>query len=257
MAWALQIAKTELSDPTARHVLLCLGNYASADGRGAYPSAKTLAEDTCLAERTIRYKLDALEAGGFIVRGNQALAAVYIERHDRRPVVYDLQLVRGANAAPRSKRGANDGTGCNSEQNGVHPETERGAPAAPNTSSNHQGTEEQLQRDLDSEIERQDQAAANGSTPDRRFAMFATWEPDAKSLADQVAIAGLPVGCVPDEAVRKFKGFFVAKPNTFDSPAGWCYRLVGWVKRERVKAAGKGQEPDFDDTAWGDDLGSL
>ena len=119
MSWALQIAKTELSDPTARHVLLCLGNYASADGRGAYPSANTLAEDTGLSERTIRYKLDALEAGGFIVRGNQALAAVYIERHDRRPVVYDLQLVRGANAAPRSKRGANDGTGCSSQQNGV------------------------------------------------------------------------------------------------------------------------------------------
>jgi hypothetical protein len=139
----------------------------------------------------------------------------------------------------------------------VQNSTDRGAESAPNTSSNHQGTEEQLQRDLDAEIERQDQAAADGSSLDRRFAMFATWQPDAKSLGDQVAIAGLPAGCVPEEAIRKFKGFFVAKPNTFDSAAGWCYRLVGWVKRERVKAAGRGQEPDFDDTAWGEDLGGL
>ncbi|RMQ98443.1 DNA-binding protein [Pseudomonas savastanoi pv. glycinea] len=257
MAWALQIAKTELPDSSARHVLLCLGNYASSDGRGAYPSANTLSEDTGLSERTVRYKLDLLEQGGFIVRGNQALAAVYIERHDRRPVVYDLPLTRGANTAPRSKRGANDDTGCNQQQSGVQNSTDRGAESAPNTSHNHQGNEEQLQRDLDTEIERQDQAAANGSSVDRRFAMFATWEPDAKSLADQIAIAGLPADCVPEEAVRKFKGFFVAKPNTYDSPAGWCYRLVGWVKRERVKAAGNGQEPDFDDTAWGDDLGGL
>src|SRR5690606_6984357 len=113
MAWALQIAKTELTDPTARHVLLCLANYAGVDGRGCFPAAAKLGENTGLSERTIRYKLDDLEAGGFIVRGNQALAAVYIERHDRRPVVYDLQLLRGASAAPGSKRGANDVTGCN------------------------------------------------------------------------------------------------------------------------------------------------
>ncbi len=54
----------------------------------------------------------------------------------------------GANPAPRTKRGADDATGCNSQQNGVQPETERGAAAAPNPSLNHQVTEEQLQRDL-------------------------------------------------------------------------------------------------------------
>ncbi|MGH8351656.1 MAG: DnaT-like ssDNA-binding domain-containing protein, partial [Pseudomonas sp.] len=104
---------------------------------------------------------------------------------------------------------------------------------------------------------RQEQAAAECVSPDQRFAMFALWVPDAKSLSDQIAIAGLPVGCVPDEAVRKFKGYHCAKPNTLDSNAGWCYRLVQWVKRERVQAAGRGQEPDFNDTSWGDDLGGL
>jgi hypothetical protein len=237
MAWALQIAKTELTDPTARHVLLCLGNYASADGRGAYPSAKTLSEDTGLSERTIRYKLDALEVSGYIVRGNQALAAVYIERHDRRPVVYDLQLVRGANAAPRSKRGANDVTGCNSEQNGVHPETERGAPAAPNTSLNHQVTEQLQQREISDVIDEQDRKALEPFDDRQRFAMFATWEADEKGMSDQIAIAGLPPESATEDALKTFKGFFVARPSVLNSSAGWCFEFVKWIKRQRVQAA--------------------
>lgn len=257
MSWALSLPTESLKDSSARHVLLCLANYAGSNGTGAFPSASTLAQDTGLSERTVRYKLDDLENSGLIQKGNQAIAAVHIDRHDRRPVVYDLQLLRGANPAPRTKRGADDTTGCNSQQNGVQPGTERGAESAPNPSLNHQVTEEQLQRDLDDEISRQDQAAAYCPPNDQRFAMFAKWVPNAKSLEDQIAIAGLPDDSVPDGAIRKFKGFFVAKPNMFDSGAGWCYRLVQWVKRERVKAAGQGQEPDFNDTSWGDDLGGL
>ncbi|KWV81427.1 MULTISPECIES: helix-turn-helix domain-containing protein [Pseudomonas] len=134
MVWALE--QQEIKDSTCRHVLLCLANYAGSDGRGAFPSALTLAVDTGLSERTVRYKLDALEAAGLIRRGNQSIAAAYIDRHDRRPVVYDLIEKRGAPDAPRSERGANeDATGCSSEQNGVQMKTERGAAAAPNTSS--------------------------------------------------------------------------------------------------------------------------
>ena len=257
MSWALSLPTESLKDSSARHVLLCLANYAGSNGAGAFPSASTLAQDTGLSERTVRYKLDDLEKVGLIQKGNQAIAAVHIDRHDRRPVVYDLQLSRGANSAPRAKRGADDAAGCKSQQNGVQPGTERGAAAAPNPSLNHQVTEEQLQRDLADEIARQDQAAAECNPSSDRFAMFALWEPDAKSLSDQIAIAGLPAACVPDEAVRKFKGFHCAKPNALDSSAGWCYRLVQWVKRERVQAAGRGQEPDFNDTSWGNDLGGL
>lgn len=257
MSWALSLPTESLKDSSARHVLLCLANYAGSNGAGAFPSASTLAQDTGLSERTVRYKLDDLEKAGLIQKGNQAIAAVHIDRHDRRPVVYDLQLLRGANPAPRTKRGADDTTGCKSQQNGVQPGTERGAAAAPNPSLNHQGTEEQQQRELDDEISRQDQAAAECPTANQRFAMFAAWVPPTKALSDQISIAGLPADCVPDEAIRKFKGFHCAKPNTLDSAAGWCYRLVQWVKRERVQAAGRGQEPDFNDTSWGDDLGGL
>ena len=254
MSWALSLPTESLKDSSARHVLLCLANYAGSNGAGAFPSASTLAQDTGLSERTVRYKLDDLEKVGLIQKGNQAIAAVHIDRHDRRPVVYDLQLSRGANPAPRTKRGADDATGCNSQQNGVQPTTERGAATAPNTSINHQVTEEQQQREISEVIAEQDRQAL--AADDRqRFAMFATWAPSDKALADQLTIAGLPDDSVTDELLAGFKGFFVAKSSTFDSAAGWCFRLVAWVKRERVKAA-KTAAPvasdEFDDenTEW-------
>jgi len=258
MSWALSLPTESLKDSSARHVLLCLANYAGSNGAGAFPSASTLAQDTGLSERTVRYKLDDLEKSGLIQKGNQAIAAVHIDRHDRRPVVYDLQLSRGAIPAPRTNRGANDATGCNSQQNGVQPGTERGAAAAPNTSINHQGTEQQPQREISDVIAEQDQAAIDALNERQRFAMFAAWVPSEKGLADQLAIAGLPAESVTDELFVDFKGFFVAKPATVDSLSGWCFRLVKWIKREQVKrAGGQSAQPDFDDSSWADDLGDL
>lgn len=136
MAWAL--AQSDLKDPTARHVLLCLANYANKEGRGAFPSASSLSEDTGLSVRTVKYKLDLLEKEGYIKRGNQAIAAAYIDRQDRRPIVYDMATDRGAPAAPGCERGASeDASGCNPQQSDVQLTTERGAPAAPNPSLNH------------------------------------------------------------------------------------------------------------------------
>jgi hypothetical protein len=237
-------------------VLLCLANYAGSNGAGAFPSASTLAQDTGLSERTVRYKLDDLEKSGLIQKGNQAIAAVHIDRHDRRPVVYDLQLSRGANPAPRTKRGADDATGCNSRQNGVQSGTERGAAAAPNTSINHQGTEEQ-QREIADVIAEQDQAAIEELDHRQRFAMFAEWQYPDSYMATQLKIAGLPTDSITEELLAGFKGFFVAKANTVDTAAGWCFRLANWIKRDRVQSAGQTKEPDFNDTSWGDDLGGL
>lgn len=255
MSWALALPKQALENPSARHVLLCLANYAGSDGRGAFPSANTLSEDTGLGERTVRLKLDELEKAGFIIRGNQAIAAAYIDRRDRRPVVYDLQLKRGANAAPRKERGADNGTGCSSQQNGVQEKAERGAAAAPNTSLNHQLTEEQLQRELAGVIAEQDRQALAPVDDRQRFAMFAQWQPSANPIAHQLAIAGLPGDSLTDEVLAGFKGFHVAKPSTVDSAAGWCFRLASWIKRERVKTAVSGVQSstpgyDDDDTSW-------
>lgn len=79
-----------------------VANYAGSYGRGAFPPALTLAVDTGLSERAVRYKLDAFESAGLISRGNQSIAAAYIDRHDRRPVVYDFIEKRGAPDAPNT-----------------------------------------------------------------------------------------------------------------------------------------------------------
>lgn len=145
MAWALE--QRLVTEATARHVLLCLANYADKTGAAAFPSAGTLASDTGLSERSVRSKLDMLEAMGAIRRGNQAVAAAHIARGDRRPVVYDIVMERGAGDAPRSEVVNEvqdvhpvEPTGCSSRTNGVQLTSERGAPAAPDPSINHQGT---------------------------------------------------------------------------------------------------------------------
>lgn len=235
MSWALALPKASLENPAARHVLLCLANYAGSDGRGAFPSALTLSEDTGLSERTVRLKLDELEKAGFITEGNQAIAAAYIDRRDRRPVVYDLQLKRGANAAPRKERGADNRTGCSSQQNGVQENAERGAAAAPNTPLNHQGTEEQQQREVSDLIGRQDQQAIDDLDNRQRYAMFAEWSPNSRYLIAQAQIAGVKPTEIPDSVVKSFMGFFAAKPDTVDTAAGWCRRLVAWFVRERAQ----------------------
>ena len=250
MSWALQIPRTTLSDSSARHVLLCLANYAGTDGRGAFPSATTLSDDTGLSERTVRSKLELLRAAELIVPGNQALAAVYIERHDRRPVVYDLPIKRGANIAPRTERGADDSTGCNSQQNGVQNSAERGAKSAPNTSYNHQLTEQQQPREISDVIDDQDKQALESNGDRQRFAMFAEWAPDTRYLIAQAQIAGVKPTDIPDAMIRSFIGWFVAKQNTVDTSAGWCNRLVGWYVKERAKGNVQQSEADESSGDW-------
>lgn len=129
MSWAM--SQRIVTDPPARHVLLCLANYAGADGSAAFPSVARLVEDTGLSERTIRGKLDLLLELGAIRPGNRAIVAAYIERADRRPLCFDLCMERGAAAAPGAERGAAD------DVNGVQLAPERGAGAAPKPSVNH------------------------------------------------------------------------------------------------------------------------
>lgn len=132
MTWALE--QQEVAEPHARHVLLCLANYADQDGRAAFPSVARLATDTGLSARTVQYRLRDLEQAGAIRRGNQAVPAAYITQRDRIPVCYDIALERGAQRAPGARH---DVTGCTPEQNGVHATTERGAQHAPEPSINH------------------------------------------------------------------------------------------------------------------------
>lgn len=122
MAWVL---RQTVGDPTAKHVLLALANYAGEDGENAFPSVTRLMRDTELSERTVRDKLAWLLDRGFIKFGDQTMAEAYAKRRDRVSTCYDFVL-RGAPAAPRQD------TGCATVPHGVQESASRGAPAAPN-----------------------------------------------------------------------------------------------------------------------------
>lgn len=123
MAWAIE--QQDVTEPVARFVLLCLANYAAADGSAAFPSVTRLARDTGLSERAVQKHLRKLEELAVIRPGNKAFAAAKIARTDRLPKVYDILLSRGAPDSPRSV------TGCTGRHDGVNGEASRGEPRAP------------------------------------------------------------------------------------------------------------------------------
>lgn len=153
MAWAMQ--QRIVTKAAGRHVLLCLANYAGAQGEAAFPSVGLLSRQTGLDRRTVQRLLRQLEAAGAIVRGNQAIAAAHIEREDRRPVVWDIPLdrmaptpgsgpggdvdnfERGDTAPPREpERG---GTVSPRKANGAAHSPERGGTLPPEPSINRNG----------------------------------------------------------------------------------------------------------------------
>jgi len=119
----------------------------------------------------------------------------------------------------------------------VQNSAERGAKSAPNTSLNHQLTEQQQPREISDVIDEQDKQALESTDDRQRFAMFADWAPDSRYLIAQAQIAGVKPADIPDALIRSFIGWFVAKQNTVDTSAGWCNRLVGWYVKERAKGS--------------------
>lgn len=128
LTWAIYEIGSTLKDASAYRVLLILADNANDEGRGAYPSASTIAEETGMSLRTVRNKLNDLETAGIIMRGDQALAD-YLPAN-RRSVVWDLNLdnnrraesapqhtpatttTRGAKSAPQTD-GSDVQQGCN------------------------------------------------------------------------------------------------------------------------------------------------
>ncbi len=128
-AYSWAIDQQLIDDPITQLVLMCLSYYAGADGSNAFPSVARLARNTRLSERSVQNALRKLIRMKVLVKGNAAVVAAHIEREDRRPHVYNIVIPRGAPDSPR------ESTGCTSRPNGVHVTTERGAPPAPDPSS--------------------------------------------------------------------------------------------------------------------------
>lgn len=129
--------------PTEQLVLVILANYAGENGQNAFPSVARLSRETRLSERAVQKTLRRLEEMGLIRQGNQKIAEAHIDRPDKRPVVYDLNLSLtelppvstpdGVNVVhPAGARGESD------DANGVNLATERGERGAPDPSLNHQ-----------------------------------------------------------------------------------------------------------------------
>lgn len=80
--------KTRLhGDSTAKLLLIVLADYANDEGM-AWPSVKTMAEETEKSERSIQLLLRKLEQMRLIRKGDQKLVAKYAK--GRRPTVYKL-----------------------------------------------------------------------------------------------------------------------------------------------------------------------
>jgi hypothetical protein len=59
--------KTYKAAKTRRDVFLMLASYAGADGKGAYPSMKTLADNCCISEKQVQRIIAWLEANGLLL----------------------------------------------------------------------------------------------------------------------------------------------------------------------------------------------
>lgn len=120
MAWAIE--QQEVTEPSARLVLLCLCNYADQSGDSIFPSLDRLARDTGIKERALRYQLRKLEQCGILVKSNPAIAAAKIKRADRRPTCYRVIITRGNPLPLDESRGATPfTTRGNPLQNGRQP----------------------------------------------------------------------------------------------------------------------------------------
>lgn len=128
---------------TEQLVLVILANYAGEDGRNAFPSVARLSRETRLSERAVQKTLRRLEEMTLIRQGNQKIAEAHIDRPDKRPTVYDLNLSLVEIAPESTGDGVNvvhpaDERGEPDDASGVNLTTERGERGAPDPSLNHQ-----------------------------------------------------------------------------------------------------------------------
>ncbi len=95
-------------DPYELRLLMMVADWTGDDGKGFAKSAKTIASQLHMSERTVHNKLRSLREKGFLRYGNQHIVDDIAP--NRRPKVYDMHLPkqRGERNAPQ-KTGMNQG----------------------------------------------------------------------------------------------------------------------------------------------------
>lgn len=109
MSWAIR--QEVVTEPTPRHVLLVLANYAGADGEDAFPSVDRLAKETGMSARSVQRALRVLEDAGLIAMGNQRIAEAKGFAKNRTPTVYRMvmDLIHPENMGRHSVTSHNSG----------------------------------------------------------------------------------------------------------------------------------------------------
>lgn len=88
--WALYDVADRL-DANELRLLMIMADIADVDGRRIFPSVANLAQWCHCSVRTVRNKLNSLEAKGLIARDDQSLAASIPANH--RPIVWRLTML--------------------------------------------------------------------------------------------------------------------------------------------------------------------
>ena len=118
-------------DPYELRLLMMVADWTSDDGKGFAKSAKTIASQLHMSERTVHNKLRSLREKGFLRYGNQHIVDDIAP--NRRPKVYDMHLPkqRGERNAPQEIKPKNRGErnalqktgmnqGCNWHESGMN-----------------------------------------------------------------------------------------------------------------------------------------
>ena len=118
-------------DPYELRLLMMVADWTGDDGKGFAKSAKTIASQLHMSERTVHNKLRSLREKGFLRYGNQHIVDGIAP--NRRPKVYDMHLPknRGERNAPQEIKPKNRGErnapqktgmnqGCNWHESGMN-----------------------------------------------------------------------------------------------------------------------------------------
>lgn len=118
-------------DPYELRLLMMVADWTGDDGKGFAKSAKTIASQLHMSERTVHNKLRSLREKGFLRYGNQHIVDDIAP--NRRPKVYDMHLPkqRGERNAPQEIKPKNSGErnapqktgmnqGCNWHESGMN-----------------------------------------------------------------------------------------------------------------------------------------
>ena len=118
-------------DPYELRLLMMVADWTGDDGKGFAKSAKTIASQLHMSERTVHNKLRSMREKGFLRYGNQHIVDDIAP--NRRPKVYDMHLPkqRGERNAPQEIKPKNRGErnalqktgmnqGCNWHESGMN-----------------------------------------------------------------------------------------------------------------------------------------